>query len=51
MSRLTRQERMAVWVLLLLLAGGAAGRWWIRHGAMDGRVMGGEGTNAVRSTP
>jgi len=51
MSRLTRQERMAVWVLLLLLAGGAAGRWWIRHGSGNGRVLEGTGTNAVRATP
>jgi hypothetical protein len=31
MSRLTRQEQVALWILLLLLVGGAAGRYWIRH--------------------
>jgi len=33
MARLTRQEQAAIWVLLVLLAGGALGRWWIRQGA------------------
>lgn len=31
MSRLTREEQVALWILLLLLVGGAAGRYWIRH--------------------
>jgi len=32
MARLTRQEQAALWIVLVLLAGGAAGRWWIHHG-------------------
>lgn len=31
MSRLTKQEQLAIWVLLLLLVSGAAGRYWIRY--------------------
>ncbi len=31
MSRLTRQEQLAVWILLVLITGGALGRHLIRH--------------------
>ena len=31
MSRLTRQEQLAVWILLILITGGALGRHLIRH--------------------
>ena len=31
MSRLTRQEQFAIWILLLLMVGGGVGRYLIRH--------------------
>jgi hypothetical protein len=31
MPRLTKQEQFAIWIVLLLLLGGAFGRAWLRH--------------------
>ena len=31
MVRLTRQEQWTLWVLLVLLCAGGAGRWWLRQ--------------------